>query len=250
MTQNIYDNPEFFQVYSQMRRSVEGLGGAAEWPVLRALLPDVRGKRILDLGCGFGWFARWAREQGAGRILAIDVSEKMLERAREMTSDNGVLYQRADLEDVELPASSFDLVFSSLALHYLENLERLLHAVHAALVPEGWFVFSTEHPVYTAPRRQGWVEYEGQPGWVLNSYLTEGARSTDWLMKGVIKQHRTIGTLFRLLREAGFTMTHLEEWGPAAEQVAAHPEMAKERERPMLLLIAARRDLTPPATQP
>jgi len=250
MTQNIYDNPEFFQIYSQMRRSVEGLEGAAEWPALRALLPEVRGKRILDLGCGFGWFARWAREQGASRVLGIDVSEKMLERAREMTTDDGIVYQRADLEAVELPAASFDLVFSSLALHYLENLSRLLASVHTAMVPEGWLVFSTEHPLYTAPRRQGWVEYEGQESWVLNGYLDEGARATDWLMKGVIKQHRTIATLFRLLRESGFTATHLEEWGPAAEQVAAHPEMAKERERPMLLLIAARRDSMPSATQP
>lgn len=250
MTQNVYDNPEFFRVYSQMRRSVEGLAGAAEWPSLRALLPELRGKRILDLGCGFGWFARWARAQGCGPVQAIDVSEKMLERAREMTSDADIEYRRADLEEVELPAAAFDLVFSSLALHYVENLERLLALVQAAMVPEGWFVFSMEHPIYTAPRHQGWVEYEGQPSWVLNSYLDEGVRSTDWLMKGVIKQHRTLGTVFRLLRGSGITVTHLEEWGPAEEQVAGNPEMARERERPMLLLVAARRSSTPSELQP
>ena len=244
MTQNIYDNPEFFRVYSQMRRSVEGLEGAAEWPALRALLPDVRGKRVMDLGCGFGWFARWAREQGSGAVLGLDVSEKMLRRAMEMTADEGIAFTRADLEEIELPAASFDLVFSSLALHYIENLERLLGLVHAALVPEGWFVFSMEHPVYTAPRQQGWVEYEGQPSWVLNSYLAEGARATDWLAKGVIKQHRTIATMFNLLLRCGFTVTHLEEWGPAGEQIAASPEMARERERPMLLLVSARRGST------
>jgi len=240
MTQNIYDNPEFFQVYSQMRRSVHGLEGAAEWPTLRALLPELRGKRILDLGCGFGWFARWAREQGAAEILGIDVSEKMLERAKEMTSAAAIAYQQADLEEVELPAARFDLVFSSLALHYIENLERLLISVRTALVPDGWFVFSMEHPVYTAPLQPGWVEYEGRPGWVLNSYLSEGARVTDWLTKGVIKQHRTLGTTFGLLVRSGFTVTHLVEWGPTAEQVAAFPDMAKETERPMLVLMAAR----------
>jgi ubiquinone/menaquinone biosynthesis C-methylase UbiE len=244
MTQNIYDNPEFFQVYSQMRRSVQGLDGAAEWPALRPMLPALRGKRILDLGCGFGWFARWAREQGSGPVQAIDVSEKMLQRAREMTADEGIAYQRVDLEEVELPAASFDLAFSSLALHYIESLERLLVSVQSALVPDGWFVFSMEHPVYTAPRHQGWVEYEGQQSWVLNSYLTEGARATDWLAKGVIKQHRTLATMFNLLLRSGFTVTHLEEWGPAEEQIAASPEMARERERPMLLLVAARRGST------
>ncbi|RUW96707.1 SAM-dependent methyltransferase, partial [Mesorhizobium sp. M8A.F.Ca.ET.023.01.1.1] len=52
MAQNIYDQPEFFAGYSQLGRSVEGLDGAAEWPALRAMLPDVTGLRIVDLGCG------------------------------------------------------------------------------------------------------------------------------------------------------------------------------------------------------
>ena len=65
MTQNIYDNPKFFEGYSRLSRSVEGLDGAAEWPALKALLPDLRGLRVLDIGCGFGWFCRWVRQQGA-----------------------------------------------------------------------------------------------------------------------------------------------------------------------------------------
>ena len=56
MTQNIYDNPEFFEGYSRLSRSVEGLDGAAEWPALKALVPDLRGLRVVDIGCGFGWF--------------------------------------------------------------------------------------------------------------------------------------------------------------------------------------------------
>ena len=66
MAQNIYDNPEFFEGYSRLGRSVEGLAGAAEWPSLKAMLPDVRGLRVADLGCGYGWFCRWASEHGAG----------------------------------------------------------------------------------------------------------------------------------------------------------------------------------------
>ena len=58
MTQNIYDNESFFAVYSRLPRSVEGLDGAPEWPTLRAMLPEVSGRRAVDLGCGFGWFCR------------------------------------------------------------------------------------------------------------------------------------------------------------------------------------------------
>ena len=80
MTQNIYDNPEFFAGYSQLRRSREGLDGMPEWATLRAMLPDLAGLRVVDLGCGFGWFCRWARAAGAASVLGLDVSENMLAR--------------------------------------------------------------------------------------------------------------------------------------------------------------------------
>ena len=90
MTQNLYDNDGFFAGYSKLGRSVDGLDGAAEWPTIRALLPEMAGLRVLDLGCGFGWFCRGARAAGSGPVTGVDVSEKMLERARADTQDSGV----------------------------------------------------------------------------------------------------------------------------------------------------------------
>ena len=124
MTQNIYDDPEFFAGYSRLDRSVEGLAGAAEWPALRALLPDLRDAKVVDLGCGFGWFCRFARAQGAARVLGLDVSVRMLARARAMTSDAAITYEQADLERLDLPAASFDLAYSSLVLHYIADVPR------------------------------------------------------------------------------------------------------------------------------
>ena len=238
MTQNIYDNDAFFSGYSQLPRSVEGLDGAPEWPNLRAMLPAMRGLRVVDLGCGFGWFCRWARDAGAASVLGLDVSENMLMRARETTPDKAITYERADLERLALPAGSFDLVYSSLTLHYLENLGALFAEAHRALVPGSHLVFSAEHPIYTAPSKPGWST---DKTWPLDRYLEEGPRSTDWLAKGVIKQHRTIGTYLNLLLEAGFTLTHIEEWGPTDQQIADHPEWAGERQRPPFLLVSARR---------
>ena len=128
LAQNIYDTPEFFEGYSRLDRSVRGLDGGPEWPALRALLPDLRGKRLLDLGCGFGWIARWAMTQGAASVLGVDLSENMLARARAETADPRVRYLRADLEGLELPHESFDLAYSSLALHYVEDFGRLVGA--------------------------------------------------------------------------------------------------------------------------
>ena len=98
MTQNIYDDTTFFAGYSRLPRSVDGLSAAPEWPSLRALLPDLREARIVDLGCGFGWFCRWARQQGAADVLGVDVSDNMLERAQASTNDEGIRYLKADLE--------------------------------------------------------------------------------------------------------------------------------------------------------
>jgi SAM-dependent methyltransferase len=224
VTQNIYDNTGFFAGYAQLRRSVDGLDGAPEWPALKSMLPDVTGKRVVDLGCGFGWFCRWAREAGAASVLGLDVSTSMLTRARETTSDAGVTYRRADLETLELPAATFDLAYSSLTLHYIENLPALLSTVHRALAPGGCFVFSAEHPLYIEPGPD---------------YLDEGPRTTDWLAKGVVKQHRTLAGYLNLLIAAGFTIRHVEEWGPTREEIAAHPEWKIDHRRPSFLLVSA-----------
>ena len=85
MKENKYDNNRFFSQYSQMSRSVEGLKGAGEWHVLQKMLPNFAGKRVLDLGCGFGWHCIYAIEHGATHVTGIDISEKMLEEARKET---------------------------------------------------------------------------------------------------------------------------------------------------------------------
>ena len=240
MTQNIYDNEEFFRGYSRLRRSVEGLDGAPEWPALCTLLPDLRGCNVLDLGCGFGWFCRWARQQGAARVLGIDVSEKMLARARAATADPAITHTRADMEHLELPPASFDVVYSSLALHYVENLRGLMAQAHRTLIPGGRLVFSVEHPIFSATVWSEWLlDPAARKLWPLDRYLDEGPRSTDWLAKGVIKQHRTLATYINMLIGVGFVISHIEEWGPTEEQITAEPSWADERHRPPFLLVAA-----------
>ena len=242
MTQNIYDDPAFFENYSQLGRSQQGLAGAPEWPALRALLPPMHGLRVVDLGCGYGWFCRWAREAGAASVLGVDVSEKMLERARAGSSDAALTYARADLEQLDLSPAAFDLAYSSLAFHYIENLRGLLDHVHRALVPGGRLVFSIEHPIFMAPQQPGWsIDANGRKQWPIDSYQLEGPRVSNWLAEGVVKQHRTIGTLLDHLIGAGFTIAHVDEWGPTEADLAARPELAEERERPMIMLVSATR---------
>lgn len=243
MAQNIYDDPAFYAGYTTLDRSIHGLAGAPEWPAVRALIPDLDGRRVLDLGCGFGWFSRWAREAGAASVLGLDISDNMLARARAETPDPAVTYDKADLDTVELPPAAFDFAYSSLALHYIADLPRLLAQVHRALTPGSSFVFTTEHPIYMAADRPDWLPTA--PGarktWPVNGYALEGERHTDWFAPGVVKHHRRIATTVNTLLDTGFTMRRLIEWSPTPEDLAARPALAEELERPMMLIIAADR---------
>ena len=119
MKQNKYDEPEFFAKYSRMPRSIHGLAAAMEWTTFRALLPDLRDKRVLDLGCGFGWHCRYAHEYGATKVVGIDLSEKMLERARATTHAPGIKYLRCAIEEIDFPANEFDIDFDKVYMRKL-----------------------------------------------------------------------------------------------------------------------------------
>jgi 2-polyprenyl-3-methyl-5-hydroxy-6-metoxy-1,4-benzoquinol methylase len=133
MKQNKYDDAAFFSNYSQMARSIGGLDEAGEWPAFRALLPALADKSVLDLGCGFGWHCRYAREQQARRVVGVDLSEKMLTRARSSTNDPAIEYRRQAIEDIDFAAGEFDVVLSSLALHYVERFDLVCRNVQHCL---------------------------------------------------------------------------------------------------------------------
>ena len=241
MKQNKYDDPAFFTNYSQMDRSTGGLDAAGEWPAFRELLPGLAGKKVLDLGCGFGWHCRYAREQRARSVVGVDLSEKMLARARASTSDSAIEYRRQAIEDIDFPAGAFDVVLSSLALHYVERFDLVCRKVYYCLVPQGSFVFSVEHPIFTALAAQDW--YYGQHGerlhWPVDHYQEEGPRQARFLGHKVVKYHRTIATYVNTLVDAGFSLRRLCEPQPTQEQLNRHPGWQDETRRPMFLLIAA-----------
>lgn len=239
MAQNIYDRPEFFAGYSTLPRSVKGLAGAPEWPAVRALLPPLRGSRIVDLGCGFGWFARFAAEEGAASVLALDLSERMLARARTENAHPAVTYRAADLDTLDLPEAAFDLAYSALAFHYVADFARLAGVIHRALAPGGALVFTIEHPIYMASAEPGWIE---RPGGA-RSWAVEGERRSDWFAKGVLKYHRKLATTLNALVDVGLTLRHLDEWSPAPDQLAAQPALADEMDRPMMAVIRADRPM-------
>ena len=90
---NIYDDPTFFQAYGQMDRSRMGLEGAGEWHQFKRLFPELEGKTVLDLGCGYGWHSAYAAERGAASVTAIDQSGRMIGEARRRNPEGRIRYR-------------------------------------------------------------------------------------------------------------------------------------------------------------
>lgn len=243
MKENKYDDPEFFDQYSKMNRSIKGLAGAGEWHIFRAMLPSLKNKRVLDLGCGYGWHCQYAAERGADLVIGTDISEKMLEVAREKTTYLQVEYKHIAIEDIDFSENSFDVVLSSLAFHYIESFEQICQKVKQCLISGGDFVFSVEHPIFTAYGTQDWYydEQGNRLHWPVDRYFSEGERTTVFLEKEVIKYHKTLTTYVETLLENNFELTGLREPEPDLKILEQHPEYKDELRRPMILLISARK---------
>ena len=144
-------------------------------------------------------------------------------------------------EDLEFPAATFDVVVSSLALHYVEHFDSVCRKVYHCLVPGGAFILSVEHPIFTALAAQDW--YYGQHGerlhWPVDHYQDEGPRQARFLDRDVLKYHRTIATHVNALIGSGFTITNLSEPQPTQEMLDSQPDMRDETRRPLFLLMAA-----------
>lgn len=240
MKENKYDNDIFFEKYSQMNRSKEGLKGAGEWSELQKLLPDFKGKRVLDLGCGYGWHCIYAAENGAEYVLGTDISEKMLKVAAEKNGHESIEYRCAAMEDLKFADSSFDIVISSLAFHYIKDFPPLVKNISRFLREGGNFVFSVEHPVFTSYGTQDWY-YDGEGNilhFPVDRYYYEGEREAVFLGEKVTKYHRTLTTYLNTLLESGFIIKNIVEPQPP-EDMLHIPGMKDEMRRPMMLLAAA-----------
>jgi len=143
----LYDDPELAAAYARV--SASNVANAAyERPAIRELLWDAGERDVLDAGCAAGEHAAWLVERGA-RVVALDVSETMVRLARERLGERAPVL-RVDLEET-LPfgEATFDIVVSSLTMHYLRDWTMPLREFVRVLRPGGKLVLSTHHPYLT-----------------------------------------------------------------------------------------------------
>lgn len=223
-----------------MSRSRDGLSAAGEWSQLKRLFEPFSGKRILDLGCGYGWHCKYAAQQGAVQVLGIDLSRKMIEEAKKRNNADQIAYRVCGIEAYEYPENMWDGVISNLALHYIQDIGNIFEKVYKTLKPHGVFILNMEHPVFTAGVAQDWIYTDdGTPEyWPVDHYFVPGERCTHFLGCDVVKQHHTLTQILMGLLNHGFELKVVEEARPPEEMLDI-PGMKDELRRPMMLLIKA-----------
>ena len=246
MKQNIYDNKTFSQEYDKMRKENKGLNAndLIEIPNFRSLLPNVKDKRILDLGCGYGETDKYLKEQGASYVLGLDISTHMIEIANQENKIDGVEYKVMPMEDISTLNQKFDLVISSLAFHYIKDYPKLIKDIYNLLDPDGILLFSQEHPLNTATilkegQTENRIEIDNKRYYLLSDYNRNGIRNIFWNNEIVQKYHRNFSELINGLIETGFQIDKIKEPIPTEEIITKMPKYIYQYDKPYFIFIKA-----------
>jgi SAM-dependent methyltransferase len=193
---------------------VEPMKTTYDRPTILAMAGDVRGKRVLDVGCASGVLTRLFVERGAS-VVGIDVNPRLIERARERLGDRAEFRVTDIAQPLPFEDASFDVVAASLVLHYLARWGPPLREFARILRPGGRFVMSTHHPTHD-------LEI-GPPG---ASYFDTVLLTDTWQVGGrdyeVRFYHRPISAIVDDLADAGFLVERIPE--PIPHRAAFSPD--------------------------
>jgi SAM-dependent methyltransferase len=231
-------------------------------PAFFALLPDLAGRRVLDVGCGEGRNTRLLAETGA-QVVGADISERMIAAAREheAAEPRGIEYHVASGNDLSaFVDASFDAVVSTMAMMDMADYAGAVREVVRVLRPGGLFQFSITHPC-TFPRRWRWLrdEHGRKQGISVGNYFglqpsRPGEDVDEWFFGAApaeVKENarkfriprffRTLSTYMNTLIEAGFVLTRLEEPYASDEALASDPSAYDTHIIPYFLIVQCRK---------
>ncbi len=240
--QNIFDDPYFFSSYQSLREKSLNFNDMLEQPNMKALLPDLAGKTVLDIGCGSGKNA-FDFSLSAKHVLAIDISEKMLSLAMKENNNSNITYKRLAMEDLSALDGPFDFIYSSLAFHYCLDFTTLIKDCYRLLSCGGILLFSQMHPINTANKANDRYVEENEDGekyYPLSDYQSEGERHINWYVD-VIQQHRKLSTIINTLTHNGFIITDCVEPCPSKKDVRQLKRLERELVRPSFIIFKAKK---------
>lgn len=239
---NVYDTSLFFNEYQTMREQEINANNLIEIPIMKAFLPDLKDKSILDLGCGAGDMDRYFIEKGAKRVVATDISVNMIKTAKEINFNDKIEYKVLKMEDLDSMNEKFDIVYSSLAFHYIEDFDKLLRDIHNLLKPKGMLVFSQESPINMATSKErkdlsNKITIDGKQYHLLSGYCKEGAREVFWNDTMVTKYHRTYATMVNSLIRNGYEIVEFLDSYASEEAIKLCPKYKIQEDKPYFTFV-------------
>ncbi|NHJ87794.1 MAG: class I SAM-dependent methyltransferase [Asgard group archaeon] len=187
-----------------------------ERPAIISLLGEVKGKKVLDAGCGGGVLTEWLVENG-GDVIAFDISEKMVEHAKKRLKEKAVILQADLSQSLDFVDDySIDVIVSSLVLHYIDNWLPVFSEFDRILKSNGFVVFSVHHP------HADWLWFNKE------NYFKKELYNDTWTIEGkpyhVSYYHRTLASMFAIFKKFNFYVDVLLEPLPTKEAKEIDPE--------------------------
>ena len=175
-----------------------------ERPSFLALLPDLNGKSVLDLGCGPGETIEYLLKEKCTKVTAVDISKAMIDIVKKRyRSKVNVYKQNLNMGLPKEKESTYDLVGSSLTVHYIKNLNFLFKEVYRVLKKNGLFIFSTHHPLLD-------FSYSKSGNYFKTEKLTQIWQTIGKPVE-VSFYRRPLSSTFKALADAGFHITNVSE---------------------------------------
>nr|WP_263314115.1 class I SAM-dependent methyltransferase [Mammaliicoccus sp. Marseille-Q6498] len=240
---NIYDSEHFFDAYKEKRNNHLSYNEVVELPEMKRLMPDLEGKNILDVGCGMGNLIEYMLTFNPKAITGVEQSEKMIHLSREKFTEKHVTLYNQDFMAFE-HEGNFDVIVSSLVLHYIEDFDLCCRKLSQLLNKDGVLLFTMEHPIQTSTKDPE-VKKEDENGVFLRMehYFDESKRTAKWLGENVEKYHHTFETIMNGLIDNGFEIERVKDLGQSEEVHKYYDEARKNKLKqfPPFLLVKAKK---------
>lgn len=223
-------------------------------PNLIRILGDIKGKKILDLGCGQGFFSRAFALQGAD-VTGLDISheliDKAIERSRAVQLSNPIKFVVSSADDLSaLSNHSMDIVVSVLATQNMKELDKVFTEVRRVLKPQGRFIFVINHPTFRVPQDSDWQFDVAQKkqGRIVTRYMSEATVKIDMHPGSKVKTftysfHRPLQVFVKWLAKNNLAICRLEEWISHKVSATGPRKEAEDKARkeiPLFMCIEAR----------
>lgn len=240
---NIYDHPDFFESYKKKRQNNLSYNEVVEMPEVKRAMPEIKGKAVLDIGCGMGNLIQYILDYEPQRVVGIDQSDKMISECRKHFNTEQVDFHCTNFMDFKCE-ETFDVIVSSLVLHYIEDFNLCCRKISELLYKDGTLLFTMEHPIQTATMDPE-VKKEDSDGVYLRMehYFDETSRTSYWLDQNVKKYHHTIGTIFNSLIQRGLEIQYVKDLGQSEEvfQYFDEKRINKLKQFPPFLMVKAKK---------